>query len=71
MEVRVDENSVLVRIPATPDEGLSAAEVYVEHYDGRVTAYVRDQKTMIADPDGDATASIVLLADSANREVRR
>ena len=70
MEIRADENSVLLRIPATPDGGLSsAAEVYVEHYGGRVTVYVRDQETMIADPDGDATASIVLLADSANREV--
>lgn len=69
IEIRADRSSVLVRIPAVPDDIYSAAEVYVEHYNGRVTVYVRDQETMIADPGGDATASIVLLTDAANREL--
>ena len=69
VEVRVSRNGVLVRIPATPDEVYSAAEVYLEHYDGQLVVRAWDQETMRVDYGGDPVAAATLLADSADREM--
>ncbi|MBN1249901.1 MAG: hypothetical protein JXC32_19720 [Anaerolineae bacterium] len=67
VEVRVDRNSVLVRIPAAPDAVYSAAEVYLEHYGGQIVVRAWDQKTMRKDYGGDPVSTVTLLADSADR----
>ncbi|MEE8392619.1 MAG: hypothetical protein V3S14_17715 [Anaerolineae bacterium] len=67
VEVRVDRNSILIRIPATPDDIYSTAEVYLEHYAGQIVVRVWNQETMRVDYGGDPVAAVTLLADSADR----
>ena len=67
VEVEVDLNSIFIRVPATPDAVYSAAEVYVEHYEGQVIVRVWDQDTMRASSGEDPVAAVTLLPDSADR----